>query len=747
VAQPTIQPAIQPAAQAPAELTIVQRQCPLCEAHCGIRVSVQGEQIVRIEGDPDDVLSRGFLCPKGTALKALHEDPERLRTPLRRVGDGFEEISWSEAFDLAGRRLRGLRREHGRDAVGAYFGNPTAHSTAVFAIEGLKKVLRSRNVFSAASIDQFPQYLASELMFGDHTILPIIDIDHTDHLMVLGANPAVSNGSITTMPDARRRVKDVVARGGRVVVVDPRRTETARLASEHVAIRPGGDPHLLLAMLHVIFRDGLERVPVWASGLDDVRRAVADRTPERAAAACGVDAATIERLARDFARAHSAVAYGRLGVCHHTTGTVTHWLINVLNVVTGNLDHTGGAMFTTPPVDLGRVLRLLWGPSSHGTFHSRGAGLPDLNGELPVAAMADEMTRPGPGRLRGLVVASGNPALSAPDGRAMHEALQGLEFLVCVDLYLTETSRLADLVLPPISQLERSELDVVFPAFSVRNNARWSPRAVEPAPGALEDWDILLGLAAEQLSGPGSGLLRRLVKRVLRLVDAHLVTSLLVLVGPQGPFSRARGSRLPRGRHGLTARRVRSTPGGVDLGPLEPRLPGILRTQDRTVHLAPAELLAELAVALPVHPSDVPDEAEAGGFDLQLIGRRHLRSNNSWLHNVPAMVKGSERCTALMHPDDATSRALTTGDLLEVTSAVGSIRVPLEVSDEVRPGVVSIPHGWGHDAEGSRWSTASSRPGVNVNVLTDASLVDALSGNAAVNATRVRVTRAPDGSA
>ncbi|WP_309648123.1 molybdopterin-dependent oxidoreductase [Nocardioides sp.] len=730
VAQPTVVP------------TVVQRQCPLCEAHCGIRVTVQDNEVLRIEGDPDDVLSRGYVCPKGTALKALHDDPERLRTPLRRVGDGFEEIGWAEAFDLAGRRLRAVRREHGRDAVGAYFGNPTAHSTAVFAIEGLKKVLRSRNVFSASSIDQFPQYLASELMFGDHTILPIMDIDHTDHLLVLGANPAVSNGSITTMPDARRRMKDVVARGGRVVVVDPRRTETARLASEHVAIKPGGDPHLLLAMLHVVLRDGLDRVPAWASGLDDVRRVVADRTPERAAAACGVDAPTIERLARDFALARSAVAYGRLGVCHHTTGTVTHWLINVLNVVTGNLDRTGGAMFTTPPVDLGRVLRMLWGASSHGTYRSRGAGLPDLNGELPVAAMADELTRPGPGRVRALVVASGNPALSAPDGRAVHEALQGLDFLVCVDLYLTETSRLADLVLPPISQLERSELDVVFPAFSVRNNARWSPRAIEPAPDALEDWDILLGLAAEQLSGPGSGLLRRVVRRVLGVVDAHQVTSLLILLGPQGPFSKARGSRLPRGRRGLTARRVRSTPGGIDLGPLEPRLPGILRTQDRTVHLAPAELLDALSEALPPAPHGGRPETEADGFDLQLIGRRHLRSNNSWLHNVPAMVKGAERCTALMHPDDAASRTLSTGDVVEVTSRVGSIRLPLEVSDEVRPGVVSIPHGWGHDAEGSGWSTASARPGVNVNLLTDSTLVDALSGNAAVNATRVRVAQA-----
>lgn len=719
--------------------TVVQRQCPLCEAHCGIRVEVQDNHVLRIEGDPDDVLSRGFLCPKGTALTALHEDPERLRTPMRRVGDRFEPISWDEAFALAGRRMRDLRHRHGRDSVGAYFGNPTAHSSAVFAIEALKKVLHSKNIFSAASVDQFPQYLASDLMFGDHTILPIVDIERTEHLLILGANPAVSNGSLTTMPDARRRLKEITARGGRVVVIDPRRTETARLASEHVPIQPGGDPHLLLAMLHVIFRDHLDRVPTWARGLDDVRRVVAQRTPQAAAPLCGIDAETIERLARDFAGAPSAVAYGRLGVCHHTTGTLTHWLINVLNVVSGNLDRAGGAMFTTPPVNVGRVLRTLWGPSSHDTFRSRGADLPDLNGELPVVAMADEIIRTGPRQLRGLIVASGNPALSTPNARAVQQALGRLDFLVCVDLYLTETSRLADLVLPPMSQLERSELDVVFPAFSVRNNARWSPRAVEPAPDAKEDWDILLGLAAELPSGPGAGLVRRALRRLLRVVNAHQVVSLLILIGPQGPFSR-RGRRL-RGRSGLTARQVRSTPGGVDLGPLEPRLPGILRTPGKVVRLAPSALLGALE-ALDALGSLSVAAPSGDDFDLQLIGRRHLRSNNSWMHNVPAMIKGTERCTVLIHPADASDRELTSGQMVIVTSPVGRVEIALEVSDEVMPGVVSIPHGWGHDAPGTGWSTASSRPGVNVNLLTDGSLVDVLSGNAAVNATRVRVTAA-----
>ncbi|WP_460864684.1 molybdopterin-dependent oxidoreductase, partial [Rhodococcus aerolatus] len=528
--------------------TVTRRQCPLCEAHCGIRVSVTDGVVGRIDGDPDDVLSRGYLCPKATALGALHHDPERVRTPLRRVGDSFEPMGWDEALALVGERLRALRRAHGRDAVGAYFGNPTAHSSAVIAMEGLKKVLRSRNLFSAASVDQLPQYLAAELLFGDHTVLPVADVDRTQHWLVIGANPAVSNGSLTTMPDARGRLKAVRARGGRVVVVDPRRTETARLADEHVAVVPGGDPYLLLGMLHVVLRDGLDAVPAWTTGLDAVRALAAEHPPERAAAHCGVDAATITRLARDFATAPSAVAYARLGVCQQTTGTLTHWLVHLLNTVTGNLDRPGGSMLTTPPVDLGRTLRLLWGPSRHGRFHSRGAGLPEQGGELPSAALADEITRPGPRRLRGLVVVAGNPALSLPNARALDAALDELDLLVCVDPYLTETSRRADVVLPPLSQLERSELDVVFPAFSVRNNARYSPRAVDPEPGAPDDWGILLGLAAELLDPPVlGGAVRRVVRAVVRRVPAARVVDALVLLGPQGPLSRDAAGRR-RGR-------------------------------------------------------------------------------------------------------------------------------------------------------------------------------------------------------
>ncbi len=693
---------------------VVQRQCPLCEAHCGIRVAVidlPTPTVQRIDGDPDDVLSHGYICPKATALASLYEDPDRLRSPMRRVGDEFVPIGWDEAYAEIGRRMRDLRQRHGRDAIGLYQGNPSAHSNAPIAVENLKRVLRSRNVFSASSLDQFPQYLASTLMFGDHFILPIADVDRTDHLLVLGANPAVSNGSITTMPDARGRLRAIRERGGRVVVVDPRRTETARLATEHVSIRPGGDPYLLLAMLHVIFRDGLDRAPGWVVGLAEIRALVADHPPAAAEGATGIEAATIERMAREFAAAPSAVAYGRLGVCHHETGSVTHWLINVLNVVTGNLDRPGGAMFPSPPVDIGRLLRRVWGPSAYDKYRSRGANLPSLVGELPTAAMADEITRPGARQVRGMLVVAGNPVVSAPDGRAVEAAMRQLDLLVCVDLYLSETARLADFVLPPVSQLERSELDIVFPSFSVRNNVRYSPRAIEPPPGSQEDWDILLTLAAE-LTGPGP--VRRILRALVRRVTAERVISALIFTGPRGP--------LRRGRRGLTAARVRRTPGGIDLGPLVPRLREIIRTPDQNVRLAP-HLLLDAATGM-------GGAAVHDGLDLQLIGRRHLRSNNSWLNRIPAMGKGKNRCTVLLHPDDAQARGVHDGDLVVVRSKVGVVELPAEVSDEMRPGVVSIPHGWGGDV------------GSNVNTLTDSALVDSLSGNAAVNAAWVSVAAA-----
>lgn len=743
----------------------VARQCQLCEAHCGILVHVEGdpgghERVTRIEGDPEDVMSRGYICPKGTALKDLHEDPERLRQPVKRVGDGFEACSWDEAFAIVGENLRRIRREHGRDAIGMYFGNPSAHSPSALYLQLLQLVLRSRNVYSASSVDQFPQYVAYQQLYGHHAIFPVADLDRTDHLLIIGANPAVSNGSITTMPDARGRLKAIQARGGHVVVVDPRRTETARLADTHVAVRPGGDPYLLAGMLHVLFADGIQpparlggRVDGWRELMD----VVAAWTPERASEACGVEEGTIVAQARAFAEADSAVAYARIGPCHHTTGSVTHWLVNALNVVTGNIDRAGGAMFTTPPVDLAQVLRMVMGPSGRDRYRSRVRDLPELAGELPVAGLADEILTPGDGQVRAMIVHAGNPCLSTPDAGRLDEAFAQLEFLVSIDLYVTETSRHADVILPPISHLERGEFDLIFPYLSVRNNARYSARVFAPPPGGRDDWQIITGLATELLPRPRVGRwpgVRRLpivpslagaiedrapwlLRMLARATPPDAIVAALIASGPQGV--------LRRGPGGLTLRKVKKARGGIDLGPLEEhRLSQVIATDDGQIHLATELLLGEAQRVFGGGDTEVEAGRRDASYDLQLIGRRHLRSNNSWLHNVQTMVKGRDRCTALMHPEDAVDRDLVDGQRVTVTSPVGTIEVPLEVSDEIRRGVVAIPHGWGHDVKGVGWSTAAAHPGANVNLLTESDLVDRLSGNGALNATWVRVAAAEE---
>ncbi|MEU5844540.1 molybdopterin-dependent oxidoreductase [Rhodococcus sp. NPDC047139] len=718
-------------AEGPAGSTrTVARQCTLCEAHCGILVTVDRDRVTRIQGDPDDVLSHGYICPKATALADLHHDPDRLRRPMRRVGDGFEEIGWDEAFALAGDRLRAVQRRHGRDAIAMYLGNPAAHSSSVLYGIALRVALLTRKFYSASSIDQFPQEFAAWKMFGSNVLMPIADIDRTDRLLILGANPAVSNGSVTTMPDARGRIAAIRRRGGSVVVVDPRRTETARLADEHVAVRPGGDPYLLLGMLHTIFADGIRPAPgtVALGGMDELAEMVAACPPEKMAPRAGVDAETIRRLARDHTAARSAVAYARIGVCHQVTGTLTHWLVNTLNAVTGNLDRPGGQMFSTPPIDAARLLRRLG--SGYGLWSSRTGEHKSFRTELPVVGLADEILgdeQDAVGPVRALVTYAGNPVLSTPQGGRLDKALDSLDFFVAVDMYVTETSRHADLILPPVSHLEREEFDFLFPVFSVRNNARFSARVFEPAADALEDWEILSRLTLEVLPLP----FRKQSTRPLRAVFDRLgplrLGALGILTGPHGV--------LRRGRRGLTLGQVRRTRGGIDLGPLQPRLRSLLATRDRRVHVAPPEFVDETRRLL----TETENDQRETEFDLRLIGRRHLRSNNSWLHNIPTMVKGRDRCTVLMHPDDAAVRSLVQGQPVTVRSRIGSIVVPLEVSDEIRAGTVAIPHGWGHDEKGVGWSTAAAHPGANVNLLHDPAITDTFTGNAAVNATMVNV--------
>lgn len=711
----------------------VARQCTLCEAHCGILVTVDHDRVTRIQGDPDDVLSHGYICPKATALADLHHDPDRLRRPMRRVADSFEEIGWDEAFTLAGNRLRAVQRRHGRDAIAMYLGNPAAHSSSVLYGIALRLALLTRKFYSASSIDQFPQEFAAWKMFGSNVLMPIADVDHTDRLLILGANPAVSNGSVTTMPDARGRIAAIRRRGGSVVVVDPRRTETARLADEHVAVAPGGDPYLLLGMLHTILADGIRQTPgtVPLAGMEELAELVAVCAPEQMAARAGVDADTIRRLARDHAAARSAVAYARIGVCHQVTGTLTHWLVNTLNAVTGNLDRPGGQMFASPPIDATRLLRRLG--SGYGMWSSRTGEHKSFRTELPVVGMADEMlgdANSSAGPVRALITYAGNPVLSTPQGGRLDEALDSLDFFVAVDMYLTETTRHADLILPPVSHLEREEFDFLFPVFSVRNNARFSARVFEPAADALEDWQIMSRLTLEVLPLPFRKHSARPFRALLDRLSPLRLGALGVLTGPHGI--------LRRGRRGLTLGRIRRTPGGIDLGPLQPRLRSLVATRDRRVHVAPPEFVDETRRLL----SETENNSREQEFDLRLIGRRHLRSNNSWLHNIETMVKGRDRCTVLMHPDDAASRSLVHGQPVTVRSRMGRIAVPVEVSDEIRVGTVAIPHGWGHDEKGVGWFTAAAHPGANVNLLHDPAVTDTFTGNAAVNATMVNVAAA-----
>ncbi|WP_280462699.1 molybdopterin oxidoreductase family protein [Nocardia carnea] len=705
----------------------VARQCTLCEAHCGILVTVEDSAVTRIEGNPDDVLSKGYICPKATAMAGLHDDPDRLRTPMRRVGNRFEAIGWDEAFREVGTRLRQVRRDHGPHAVGMYLGNPAAHNSAIMYAMALRAGLMTRNFYTASSIDQFPQEFVAWQMYGSNFLMPIADIDRTDRLVIIGANPAVSNGSVTTMPGAKNRIKQVRARGGKVVVIDPRRTETARLADEHLAVLPGGDPYLLLAVLHVLLTEDLcdrTAVRTQCAGSDTLRQLVSGFTPEEAAPYAGIDAAAIRRLAREHAAAKSAVMYARIGVCQTLTGTITHWLVNTINAVTGNLDRPGGQMYATPAVDLLPLARRM--PPFHGAWTDRSGKYKSFRFELPVAALASEILDEGPEQIRAMITYAGNPVLSTPQRGQLDKALSSLDFYVAVDMYITETTRHADIILPPVSPLEREDLDILLTMFSVHNNIRYNARAVDAPADGLEDWEIMARLTTEILPLP----LRSLTGRALNAVFARFsplrAAALGIAVGPHGV--------LRRGRRGVTLAKVRAARGGIDLGPLRPRLPALIATADRKVQLAPAPFVAEARRLLADAGS-----ARGEGFDLRLIGRRHLRSNNSWLHNVPSMVKGRDRCTALIHPDDAAARGLADGDQATVSSPTGAIAVPVEVSADIRPGTVAIPHGWGHGEPGVGWTVAAAFPGANVNLLHDPEQVDRISGTAAVNSTWVRI--------
>ncbi|WP_327167858.1 molybdopterin oxidoreductase family protein [Streptomyces subrutilus] len=726
------------------------RICPLCEATCGLTLTIEGSAVTGARGDREDVFSRGFVCPKGAAFGELDADPDRLRTPLVRRDGRLREVGWEEAYDAVAAAVPALVREHGPQSVGVVLGNPNVHTMAGALYPPLLlKALGTRNLFTASTLDQMPKHVSSGLLFGDPFAIPVPDLDRTDFLLLLGANPVESNGSLCTAPDFPGRLKALRARGGTLVVVDPRRTRTARLADRHLAPRPGSDALLLAALAHTLLEEKLTAPDASGErteGIGELEVALGSFTPEAVAPACDLTAAEIRTLARELAAAPTAAVYGRIGSCTVEYGTVASWLVDVLNILTGNLDRPGGALF---PLSATAAAPRPAGPGKGfalGRWSSRVGGHPEAKGELPLTALAEEIETPGEGRIRVLLAIAANPVLSAPDGNRLDRALSGLDFMVSVDPYLNETSRHAHVVLPPPPPAQSAHFDFAFNGFAVRNQVRYSPAAVPLEEGRMDECEIhaRLVLAVSGLHGaPPEAVDDRVIADTLARAVADPRSPLFgsdpaerarTLAGRGGPERRL-DLMLRLGPYGLGLDDLRRAPHGIDLGPLRPRLADVLRTRSGRIELLPEPIAAEL----PRLRATLADRPAA----LVLVGRRHLRSNNSWLHNVPALTGGSNRCTLQVHPRDADRLGLADGALARITADGGSLDVPVEVTDAVRTGVVSLPHGWGHDRAGTRLSVAAAAPGVNVNQLLDGSRLDRLSGTAVLNGFPVHLAPLP----
>ena len=731
---------------------IHHRICPLCEACCGLEIKTQSGKVTSIRGHTADVLSQGYICPKAVALKDLHEDPDRLRTPLIKRNGKHVPVSWNEAFAEIEQRLPPILQQHGRDAVGVAVGNPSAHKIGLLTYFGkLARALGSKNVFSASTLDQMPKQLASGMMFGHWLSVALPDISRTDLLLVIGANPLASNGSMWTVPDFKGKAKSLQARGGKLVVIDPRRTETAAMADAHYFIRPGGDVYLLAAMVHTLFAEGWVRlgaVAQWVNGIEDVKQAVESFTPEVVAMRCGLDAESIKNLVHMLVTTERAAVYARIGTCTQEYGTLASWLVDVLNTLTGHLDQPGGVLFaksaafasnTMGKPGVGKGIAV-------GRHHARVSGAPEVYGELPMTCLAEEIETPGEGQIRSLITVATNPVLSSPDGPRLSAALETLDFMVSLDIYLNETTRHADVILPGLSPLEDMHYDVAFPQLSWRNHARFSPPVLMPAEDQPQEWQTLLRIAAIA-QGKGTGVDINQLDDALfaqdmeRLLGAHapaVISATKELRGPErvlevalrtGPYGDFFGLK----KGGLTLAEVKaaSSSGGVDLGELQPRMPEMLRTPSGKIELAPVLFVNDMQRAL----QDLQRPTPA----LVVVGRRDVRSNNSWMHNLPVLAKGPYRCTALVHPLDAARCGLSDGAQARLRNGHRSVVAQVRISDEMMPGVVSLPHGWGHDLPDVQLEVASRRPGANLNALLDAQLRDPLSGNAVLGGVAIEM--------
>jgi anaerobic selenocysteine-containing dehydrogenase len=683
------------------------RSCNLCEAICGIEIKHERGKVLSITGDKKDPFSRGHICPKALALKDIYEDRNRLKFPVKRTGSDWHEISWEEAFSEIAEKIKEIQARYGRNAVAVFQGNPSVHNFGTLLSSGdFLKALKTQNHYTATSVDQLPHHFAAWAMLGHPLLLPIPDIDRTGYFLIFGANPLASNGSLMTAPDIINRLEAIKKRGGKIVLIDPRRTETARVTSEHHFIKPSSDAFFLLAIIHTLFAENLVNLAHlndFTDGVETLRAAAKDYAPEKIAHLTGISAAEIKRIALEFAAAESAVCYGRIGLSTQKFGGLCQWLINSINILTGNFDRAGGAMFTAPAFD---ILAASKGGNIFGRWQSRVRKLPEFMGELPVAALAEEILTEGEGQIKALFTSCGNPVLSTPHGTRLESALEKLEFMVSIDIYINETTRKADIILPPATGLEVSHYDVIFNILAVRNTAKYSAPLFPKSEGAKYDWEIFQTLAhlLSEQDGP------------------------LKLVPPEAKLDFG----LKFGQSELSLEELRKNANGIDLGALKPCLPGRLFTGNKRLNLAPEILIKDLErVKI--------EETPTADFPFALIGRRHLRDCNSWLHNSEILVKGKNRCTLLINKSDAETLNLQNNQTVKVSSRIGAIELPAEITQTIAPGVVSIPHGYGHAREGVKLDTAKTRAGVSINDLTDHELLDELTGNAAFSNVRVRV--------
>jgi len=698
------------------ENKIHYRTCNLCEAMCGLKITYKAKKVISIVGDKKDPLSKGYICPKSQALKDLYEDSDRLKTPIKRTENGWEKISWTEAFDEVEHQIKKIQEKYGNDAVATYQGNPNVHNLGAMLYGGpFLKSLKTKQKYSATSADQLPHHIASLKMFGHQMLIPIPDIERTDYLLILGANPGASNGSLLTAPGFSQKIKNIQKRGGEVINIDPRYTETSKISSNHFFINPGKDALLLLSLLHVIFEQGIHEKTHLSShlkGLNEIKEIVKKYPPQKTASVIGIDDFEIQKIAKDFINSETAVCYGRMGVSTQEFGGICQWLINVINIVTNNMDKVGGAMFTKPAIDLVFMTGMQGKVGNFDRYRSRVHDLPEYSGELPVATLADEMLVKGEGQIKMLICTAGNPVLSTPNGKKLEKALEELDYMVSIDIYLNETSKYANIILPSTNGLETLHYDLVFHQLAIRNTAKLSEVLFEKDDNQKHDWQILNELT-ERITGNKNSLTPE------KMLDSMF------------QFSSYKDAN-------LSVKKLKDNPSGLDLGALQPHLTKRIFTTDKKINISPKFFIDDLK-RLDQELFNVVDEDKIN-YPFALIGRRHLRNNNSWMHNSELLMKGKNRCTVLMSSKDANNLSITNHQQIRIISNVGSIELPVEISDEMKEGVLSIPHGFGHNREGTKIKLAEENAGESINDITDDQKIDRLTGNANFSGTRVKVT-------